>query len=590
MIRTSIVSALCVCALLSACGGGSEQDQPQAQEPRSDTALADTTTAGRPAEAPGATAADNEAWAGSAALNQAEVQQVREAENIEQAASSVARKAVTAPAAPIYRFFNNQTGAHLLTKSIAERDAILNTLSQFRYEGPVFAAWQTTDTGLAPVYRFANTRNGTHVFTISETERNHILATMPWMALEGAAYYAARTALPGTTALYRFYHLQRGFHFYTASVGERDHLIANLASTYRYEGVAYYVNATVGSYSKALASFAGKVNAYGNVNAAGESARFGGLRGLVFDPAGTLYAVDSKQTSADYLGYPEIRKVSPNGTVSSFVGSWNSPVAYRDGVGSGAALFGMQAITFDANGMGYTGDNHTVRTINPTGVVTTIAGDLRNSGYVNGQAQAARFLGIRGIARDSSGNIFVSECYTGAVFPSSRIRKVTPAGVVSTFAGAPTQYSNFGYADGQGTDARFRCPGQIAVDASDNLYVADEGNHRIRKITPSGLVTTLAGQGAYGVVDGEGTAARFDNPYALTVDMATGNVYTADWDGYTVRRITPSGTVTTIVGSPYARGVFFGALPAGLAEVGGLAIRNGRLYIASLNGIYWTNL
>ena len=70
----------------------------------------------------------------------------------------------------------------------------------------------------------------------------------------------------------------------------------------------------------------------------------------------------------------------------------------------------------------------------------------------------------------------------------------------------------------------------------------------------------------------------------------TGNVYTADWDGYTVRRITPSGTVTTIVGSPYARGVFFGALPAGLAEVGGLAIRNGRLYIASLNGIYWTNL
>ena len=217
MIRTSIVSALCVCALLSACGGGSEQDQPQAQEPRSDTALADTTTAGRPAEAPVATAADNEAWAGSAALNQAEVQQVREAENIEQAASSVARKAVTAPAAPIYRFFNNQTGAHLLTKSIAERDAILNTLSQFRYEGPVFAAWQTTDTGLATVYRFANTRTGTHVFTISETERNHIQATMPWMTLEGAAYFWFFSGLMLAAALLflvvaKFYRPREYFH------------------------------------------------------------------------------------------------------------------------------------------------------------------------------------------------------------------------------------------------------------------------------------------------------------------------------------------------------------------------------------------
>ena len=172
----------------------------------------------------------------------------------------------------------------------------------------------------------------------------------------------------------------------------------------------------------------------------------------------------------------------------------------------------------------------------------------------------------------------------------SRIRKISTIGVVSTFAGAPVGTASLGYADGQGTDARFNCPGQIGVDANDNLYVADTVNNRIRKITPSGLVTTLAGQTTAGVVDGEGTSARFDRSLALAVDQTTGNIYTADWDGYTVRRITPSGTVTTIVGSPYARGVFFGALPAGLAEVGGLAIRNGRLYIASLNGIYWTNL
>ena len=104
------------------------------------------------------------------------------------------------------------------------------------------------------------------------------------------------------------------------------------------------------------------------------------------------------------------------------------------------------------------------------------------------------------------------------------------------------------------------------------------------------MLSKLAGLSTLGVLDGEGTAARFDRPYALAVDKATGNIYTADWNGYTVRKITPTGTVTTVVGTPYARGVFFGALPAGLAEVGGLAIRNGRLYIASLNGIYWTNL
>lgn len=581
MIRTSIVSALCVCALLSACGGGSEQDQRLEQEPRSDTTAADATTASLPVEAPAVTAADNEAWARSAALNQVEVQQVREAENTEQAASSVAQKAVTAPAAPIYRFFNSQTGAHLLTKSVTERDTILNTLSQYRYEGPVFAAWQTTDTGLAPVYRFANTRTGTHLFTISETERNNILATMPWMSLEGPAYYAARTALPGTTALYRFYHLQRGFHFYTASVGERDHLIANLASTYRFEGVAYYVNASIGSYGKALASLAGKANTSGYVNGVGDSARFEQIWGMASTSNGDLYAIDSDRYYSHLQ--PEVRRVSPSGAVTSFVGSRTAASGYTDGVGSGALFRGLYSITFDSTGTGYVGDYRTIRTISPIGFVTTIAGSKTEGGYVNGQAQSARFNNIKGIARDRSGNVFVVDAHV--------IRKLTPSGVVSTFAGAaPSERPLEGYADGIDTAARFKDPGQMAIDANDNLYVADEGNHRIRKITPAGLVTTLAGQSSSGVQDGNGTAARFDNPFAIAVDKTTGNVYTADWDGYTVRKITPSGDVSTVVGVAYTPGVFFGALPAGIDRVGGLAVHGNRLYIASSFGIYWTNL
>lgn len=582
MTRTSIVSALLACALLSACGGG--QDQSQEQEPRADTAAADTTTAPPPAEPPAVSPEDNAAWARSAALSQADVEQGLESGKRAETLSFIAPKAVTAPAAPIYRFFNTQTGAHLLTRSIAERDTTLNTMPQFRYEGPVFSAWQTTDTGLAPVYRFFNNRTGTHMFTISESERNNIVATMPWMTLEGTAYYAARTALPGTTALYRFYHLQRGFHFYTASAGERDHLIANLAGTYQYDGVGYFVNASVGSYNRALAPLAGKVNTYGNVNGLGESARFGLLRGMAFDPTGNLYAVDVEQCYG-MMCNPEIRKVSPNGVVTSFAGSWLSQYSYSNGIGSGIAFYDLRALTIDSTGNVYIGDGRTVRSISTSAESRTIAGSLSEPGYLNGQAQSARFRGIQGIARDSLGNLYVADTDNHA------IRKISTTGVVTTFAGAdPTAQYKTGNADGVGTNARFNGPKQITIDSSNNLYVADFGNHLIRKISPSGVVTTLAGQSNKGVVDGVGTSARFDGPFSITIDRLTENLYVSDWGGCVVRKITPAGEVTTVVGMPYNCGVFFGALPAGLSQVGGLAVRNGRLYIASLNGIYWTNL
>lgn len=584
---------LCLCAFLAACGGGHDP-RNDASEPviAASTTGNDATTA----KTSGYIASDADAqyWAESSALSRAEVQQPSTSSPGETAQKSFSAntKAFVAPSAPLYRFYNINTGAHLFTRDLTERDRTLNTLPQFRYEGAVFSAWASADAGLSPVYRFYNTRTGAHFFTISETEKAQIQASRPEMNLDGVAYYAAKTALAGTTGLYRFYHRQKGFHFYTTSAAERDSIIANLSTTYNYEGVGYYVNAAVGSYDKALASLAGKVNAYGNVNGLGESARFGNIRGMAFDASGFLYVVD-REGDGSWYNDAEIRRVSSGGTVSSFAGNWNTSTSFANGVGSGISFEGLSALAFDAGGLLYFGDTNTTRSINQTGASATIAGSLAESGYLDGQAQAARFLGIRGIARDTLGNIFVSECFTAASYPSSRIRKITPTGVVSTFAGpagAPYYSSSTGYADGQGTSARFNCPGQMDIDAADNLYVADTDNNRIRKITPSGLVTTLAGQTTAGVTDGDGTSAKFDSPKALAVDKATGNIYTADWDGYTVRKITPSGTVTTIVGSPYVRGVFFGALPAGLAEVGGLAIRNGRLYIASLNGIYWTNL
>lgn len=578
---------LSACLGLAACGGGQEavvgtDKASTASEAPGDNSAA--TLAAAPSAA--VTVAQNRAWAASAAVNRREVQQSFDASAVGVDVQSVpangtaTTKAFSVQPAPIYRFLNSKSGAHLYTRSVNERGTILNTLPQFRYEGVVYSAWQSSEAGLSPVYRFVNVNTGVHFYTISESEKNLIQATVPTLRLEGPAFFGSKTQAAGTVPLFRFFNLQGGFHFYTANVGERDQIIASLASVFRYEGAAYYVNQTVGTFDRALASFAGKANARGDNNAAGEDARFQDIRSLAFSPAGDLYVTDLAPNS--YLGISYARKIFPSGLVTDFVGSRS--FGSRDGVGSGAGFYYMESITFDSAGTAYVVDSRTVRKVTPTGAVSTIAGSLSLGGYVNGQNQNARFNGIVGVAVDTLGNIYVSDSNNHA------IRKITPTGVVSTFAGGDPSQRGRGNADGLGSAARFSDPRQLAIDASNNLYVADYGNHNIRKITPAGLVTTIAGQGSAGVVDGLGTSAKFDNPYAIAVDKATGNVYTADYDGYTVRRITPAGVVSTVVGTAYQEGVFFGSLPAGLSSVGGLAVRGNRLYIASLHGVYWTNL
>ncbi len=183
----------------------------------------------------------------------------------------------------------------------------------------------------------------------------------------------------------------------------------------------------------------------------------------------------------------------------------------------------------DSSGNVYVADNynHTIRKITPAGVVTTLAGLAGAFGNADGTNSVARFNTPFGVAVDGSGNVFVGD--NG----NSTIRKITPAGAVTTLAGLS---ANLGGDDGTGSAARFEYPRGVAVDSSGNVYVADYYNYTIRKITSGGVVTTLAGLAqAYGSDDGTGSAARFYFPQGVAVD-SSGTVYVADTDTQSIRK------------------------------------------------------
>lgn len=206
--------------------------------------------------------------------------------------------------------------------------------------------------------------------------------------------------------------------------------------------------------------------------------------------------------------------------------------------------------------------------------VSTLAGS-QTSGYVNGQGTAARFNWVFDTATDSTGNIYVAE------FFNSTIRKITPSGAVTTFAGT----GSAGYADGPGATAQFNYPQGVAVDASGNVYVGDTGNNRIRKITPAGVVSTLAGDGTLGYAEGTGTGAKFNNPMQLAVDGA-GNLYLNDTSNYRIRKITPAGVTSTYAGSG-SRGYVDGSAGSAQFAGGGALVfdGSGNLYMTDNNMI-----
>lgn len=261
-----------------------------------------------------------------------------------------------------------------------------------------------------------------------------------------------------------------------------------------------------------------------------EAAQFDHPTGITCDESGNLYVCDT--------GNHTIRKISPDGYTTTLAGSAESSGS-QDGVGTGARFRSPRGITVDSTGNLYVtdSDNHTIRKITPDGTVSTLAGLAYNSGSTDGVGSEARFRDPRGIAVDTTGNIYVAD------YRNHKIRKITPDRTVTTLAGSMN--GQIGYTDGTGIDARFDNPYGIVVDTTGNIYVTDSDNNTIRKITPDATVTTLAGLAKMaGENDGTGSNARFGFLSSITVDHQ-GNLLVLD-DGKSIRKVTPDGIVTTL--------------------------------------------
>ena len=282
-----------------------------------------------------------------------------------------------------------------------------------------------------------------------------------------------------------------------------------------------------------VTTLAGSAGVQGSADGTGSEASFSLPASVAVDSSGNVYV-------ADYINHT-IRKVTPSGVVTTLAGSAGVQGS-ADGTGSEASFSLPASVAVDSSGNVYVADyiNHTIRKVTPSGVVTTLAGTAGLIGSTDATGSVAQFQFPKGVAVDSSGNVYVAD------YGNHTIRKVTPSGVVTTLAGS-AGFS--GSADGTGSEARFNYPLGVAVDSSGNVYVGDTDNSTIRKVTPGGVVTTLAGSaGVIGSADGTGSEARFNYPLGVAVD-SSGNVYVGDTDNSTIRKVTPGGVVTTLAGS-----------------------------------------
>jgi sugar lactone lactonase YvrE len=236
--------------------------------------------------------------------------------------------------------------------------------------------------------------------------------------------------------------------------------------------------------------------------------------------------------------------VTTAGIITTVAGNGTAGFSGDGGISTNAQLNTPYGVALDAAGNLFVADlnNNRVRVVSAAGVITTIAGTgTSGSAGDGGPAARAQLRNPSDVLIDPSGNVFVADS------TNSKIRRITPPGVISTVAGTGT--SGFSGDNGAATAAQFNRPMALAMDAAQNLYITDLNNQRLRRLTPDGIVATIVGNGTAGL-SGDGglpTNAQLNLPYGIAID-STGNLFIADTNNHCIRKLTPAGVLSTVVG------------------------------------------
>lgn len=304
---------------------------------------------------------------------------------------------------------------------------------------------------------------------------------------------------------------------------------------------------------------------------ASTSARFNAPTGLAIDASGSLLVADT--------GNRVIRKVDAAGGVTTFAGipySQSAPVNSGEEISPQTfiAPYGL-AVGRDGRILVADQGRNQIRSVARLGVVGDFAGQLGFTSFASGSAQTAIFNKPVGVFLLPSGTVVVSDT------DNHLIRAVSVTGQVTELAGMYVPFSAGGFINGVGSQAAFKQPSGLAADAAGNLYIADTGNHCIRKLTPQGLVSTYAGvPGGAGYADGDSISAKFNAPTGLALD-ARGQLFVADGGNHCVRMVSPDGRVMTVAGKGTVAGYSNGRTISRLRDPYGLAIgADGYVYVS----------
>ncbi|MET7389862.1 hypothetical protein ACFYPT_35845 [Streptomyces sp. NPDC005529] len=299
---------------------------------------------------------------------------------------------------------------------------------------------------------------------------------------------------------------------------------------------------------------------------------------LLWRPSGVTVGRDATLYFVDTFNH-RIRRITPDGTITTLAGTGQARFSGDGGPAIHAELNTPWGVAVDAGDAVYLADsfNHRIRRITPDGTITTLAGTghARFSGD-GGPAIHAELNFPHDVAVGSDGSVYVADR------DNHRIRRITPNGTITTLAG--TGQAHFSGDGGPAVQATLNAPSSVAVDGDGTVYVADRDNHRIRRITPDGIIATLAGTGQADFSGDGGPAinAAFNCPVSVAVDVDNA-VYVADKSNHRIRCITPDGTITTLAGTGHDgfAGDGSGALQAELSAPWGVSVANGFVHIAT---------